>query len=125
MIKSMTGYGRGESDGRHGIIKAEIKTLNNKFFEMGSKLPDGLAVFEDRIREYVQKRIKRGRVNLSVNYEHGGKKEKRVVLDRKLASFLLNEMKRFKRAERLKGEIDLNKIMAFPGVLTYSDLMTD
>ncbi len=125
MIKSMTGYGRGESSGKFGIIKAEIKTLNNKFFDMGSKLPDGLAVFEDRIREHIQKKVKRGRVNLAISYDYGAKKIRKVVLDRKLASFLLKEIKNFQKAEKLKGEIDLNNIVAFPGVLTYSDFMAD
>jgi len=125
MIKSMTGYGRGESNGKYGAIKAEIKTLNNKFFDMSSRLPDGLAVFDDRVREYIQKRVKRGRVNLSISYEHGPKRTKRVAMDRELASFLLQEIKKFKRTQRLKGEIDLNNIIAFPGVLTYSDFTAE
>ncbi len=125
MIKSMTGYGRGESSGKFGIIKVEIKTLNNKFFDMGSKLPNGLAVFEDRIREHIQKRVKRGRVNLAISYDYGAKKIRKIALDRKLASFLLKEIRGFQKAEKLKGEIDLNNIVAFPGVLTYSDFMAD
>ena len=125
MIKSMTGYGCGESGGDFGAVKVEVKSLNNKFFDMSSKLPNGLAVFEDRIREYLQKRIKRGRINLSITYDCGGKRIKRVALDRKLASFLLKEIKNFQKSEKLKGEINLNNIIAFPGVLTYSDSTAD
>ena len=66
MIRSMTGYGRGESRGRFGSFKIEIKSVNNKFFDMSSKLPNGLFIFEDKVREYVQKRIKRGRVHVSI-----------------------------------------------------------
>ena len=40
MIKSMTGYGRGESGGKLGVFKIEIKSVNNKFFDMNSKLPN-------------------------------------------------------------------------------------
>lgn len=125
MIKSMTGYGRGESGGKFGIIKVEIKSLNNKFFDINSKLPNGLAVFEERIREYIQKKIKRGRVNLSIGYDGNAKRTKRIALDRRLASFLLKEIRKFQKAERLKGEINLNNIIAFPGVLTYSDVTAD
>lgn len=125
MVKSMTGYGRGESGGKFGLIKTEIKSLNNKFFDMNSKLPNGLIVFEDRIREYVQKKIKRGRIYLSISYDCGPKRTKKIALDRRLASFLLKEIRSFQKAEKLKGEIDLNNIMAFPGVLTCSDFIAD
>ena len=125
MIKSMTGYGCGESAGKFGVIKAEIKSVNNKFFDMGSKLPDGFNIFEDKIREYIQKSVKRGRVNLLIVHDCGEKGAKKVTLDRKLASFLLKEIKNFRKSERLKGEIELNNIIAFPGVLTHSDFMID
>ncbi len=123
MIRSMTGYGRGESRGRFGSFKVEIKSVNNKFFDMSSKLPNGLFIFEDKVREYMQKGIKRGRVHISVMYEDGAKKAKKIIVDRSLASSLLREIKRFKRINGLGGEIDINRIMTFPGVLTYSDSM--
>jgi uncharacterized protein (TIGR00255 family) len=125
MIKSMTGYGRGESSGRFGAFKIEIKSVNNKFFDMSSKLPNGLFIFEDRIREYVQKKIRRGRVHLLVVYEDGTKRTQKIVLDKELASTLLREIRKFKKAEGLKGEIALGQIISFPGVLTYSDSMTN
>ena len=120
MIRSMTGYGRGESSGKFGTIKVDIKTLNHRFFDISSRLPEGLAIFEDKTREYVQRRIKRGRVNLSVNYHDGVVRTEKLVLDKKLAASLLREIRKFKKEQKLKGEIDLNQIITFPGVLTYS-----
>jgi uncharacterized protein (TIGR00255 family) len=117
----MTGYGRGESSGKFGSFKIEIKTVNNKFFDMSSKLPNGLFIFEDRIREYVQKKIKRGRIHLSISYEDGAKRTKKFSVDRTLASHLLKEIRRFKKTEKLGGEVNINQVIAFPGVLTYSD----
>ena len=125
MIKSMTGYGRGESSGKFGVFKTEIKSVNYKFFDMNSRLPNGLAIFEDRIREYIQKRVKRGRVNLSIIYEDGARKIKKLTIDKDLASSLLKEIKKFKKAKKLKGEIDINQIVAFPGVLAYNDSPVD
>ena len=125
MIKSMTGYGSGESKGDLGTIKIEIKTLNNKFFDVSSKLPPGLLVFEDKMRECIQKKVKRGRVYLMVDYEGAAKKAKRVTLDKKIASSLLNEIRKFQKAEKLKGEISLNNILSFPGVLGYSEFAGD
>lgn len=125
MIKSMTGYGRGELSGNFGVFKVELKSVNNKFFDMSSKLPNGLFIFEDRIREYTQKRVKRGRVHMSISYENGAKRTKKFILDKELAQALLREIKKFKKSQGLKGDIDLNQIIAFPGVLAYSDSMAE
>ena len=125
MIRSMTGYGCGESSGPRGIFKVELKTVNNKFFDLSAKLPNGLFVFEDKIREYVQKKVKRGRVHLAVSYENTSKKTKRVLLNKELASSLLREIKKLKREENLKGDVNVNQIIAFPGLFTFSDSLVD
>ena len=69
MIRSMTGYGRGEASGRLGMIRVEVKSLNNKFFDIVPRIPAGLSMFEDRIREYMQKKVKRGRINVFIIYD--------------------------------------------------------
>ena len=69
MIRSMTGFGKGEARFKSGKITVEIKTVNHKFFDATLKLPNGIAAFEDRIKEILQKKIKRGKVFVaSVRY---------------------------------------------------------
>jgi len=120
MIRSMTGYGRGEVSGKFGVIKVEIKSLNNKFFDIVPRIPGSLGMFEDRVREYMQKKVKRGRINLFVTYDDtAGKPQKRVTFDKKLASSLLKEIKSFKKGQDLKSDIDINYLMSLPGIVTY------
>lgn len=126
MIRSMTGYGCGEAKGRFGTIKVEIKSLNNKFFDIIPRLPAGLGMFEDRVREYMQKKVKRGRINLSVNYDESpSRMRKHAALDKNLASALLKEIKSFGKKHNLKGDIDVNRLMMLPGVITYENPKTD
>ena len=120
MIRSMTGYGRGEASGKFGIIKVEIKSLNNKFFDIIPRMPSGLGIFEDRIRDYVQKKVKRGRINLSVSYDEAYERpQKKASLDKKLATALLKEIKVFKKEQNLKGDVDISHLITLPGVITY------
>jgi uncharacterized protein (TIGR00255 family) len=121
----MTGYGRAETRGRFGIIKVELKSLNNKFFDIVTRLPQSLATFEDKIREYLQKNIKRGRVNASINYDNVFEKTKKPVLDKKLASALLKEIKEFKKEHSLEGIIDVNHVISLPGVITFENYQLD
>ena len=43
MIKSMTGFGKGEAKFRNGKIVVELKTVNHKFFDATLKLPNGIS----------------------------------------------------------------------------------
>lgn len=126
MIRSMTGYGRGEANGRLGMIKVEIKSLNNKFFDILPKLPPGLSMFEDKVREYVQKKVKRGRISLFVSYDEAYEKpQKKAAIDKKLAASLLREIRAFAKEQRLKSDVDVNYLTALPGVITYDTLKID
>ena len=69
MIKSMTGFGRWKGVFPGGAATIEIKTVNHKFFEMTAKLPNSIATLEDKIRDIVQKKVKRGKVYLNLIYD--------------------------------------------------------
>ena len=86
MISSMTGFGKGASRFRGGAITVEIKTLNHKFFDATLKLPNNIIIFEDRIKEALQKKLKRGKINLNLIYEGSALKDERISINRKTAA---------------------------------------
>ena len=59
MIRSMTGFGKGESKCRYGSIKVEVRAINHKFLDMSVRLPDGVSEFEDRVRSLAGRFVKR------------------------------------------------------------------
>ena len=65
----MTGFGKGEARCRSGKVTVEIKTVNHKFFDASLKLPNGIAAFEDKIKEILQKKVNRGKINLNLVYD--------------------------------------------------------
>ena len=69
MVKSMTAYGRGEhSHGSRSFI-AEIKSLNHRYRDVIVRIPKAFQILEDEIRSQVSSRIKRGRVEISIQME--------------------------------------------------------
>jgi uncharacterized protein (TIGR00255 family) len=72
LIKSMTGFGRGEAvlNGRRFI--AEIKTVNNRHRDLVVRLPRTLQAIEDEVRSQISAVIKRGRVEVSLQMEKEG-----------------------------------------------------
>jgi len=81
----MTGFGRGETITPNGKIEIEIRTLNHRFFEVSSRLPENFLIFEDRLRSEVAKKIKRGKVNLSLAYDKPRRSGPKLVINKDLA----------------------------------------
>lgn len=61
MIRSMTGYGRGEAalDGRS--VTVEVRSVNNRYLDCSVKMPRAYIFAEERLKKRVQQSISRGR----------------------------------------------------------------
>ncbi len=79
MLKSMTAYGRAESTRSDLEYIVEIRSVNHRYREIALKLPQSLLPFEDIVRSLVSERVKRGRVDISVQLKGNG--EKGVMLE--------------------------------------------
>ncbi len=120
MIRSMTGFGRGNAKLQNGKITAEIKTVNHKFFDLSLKLPESLTIFEDKIKEVLQKRLKRGKVNLSLSYDIALSKGETVNINKTLAKNYYAEMSQLGRQLGMKDPICMKDIITLPGVINYN-----
>lgn len=71
MFRSMTAYGRATIQTALGRFTAEIRSLNRKFLEISTLLPNEFSRFEPEIKTKIASCISRGQVSLSisVNYE--------------------------------------------------------
>ena len=69
MIKSMTGYGKGEVVAPSGRMSVEIRSVNHRYGEISVKLPRGLMPFENEVKKCVGERLKRGKIEVFVQRE--------------------------------------------------------
>ena len=65
---SMTGYGRADYSENGISLTVELKTVNNRNFDLNCKIPRAFIAFEDTIRKTVQNYVKRGRIDLFVTF---------------------------------------------------------
>lgn len=84
MLKSMTGYGRAESSKGALEFSVEIRSGNNRFREIILRLPQNLQPSEDRIRSIVSSRLRRGRIEVSIQIKDNGDKGLNLELNRPL-----------------------------------------
>ena len=120
MIKSMTGFGKGQSLSNLGSIVVEIRSLNHKYFDLVARLPNHLSVFEEKVRDYAKQRIRRGRVNLSVSWESKQKIKAPLTLDLELAQKYHRQLLKLKRQLKIKDDLGITQIMSLPEVVTYA-----
>ena len=118
MIKSMTGFGKGRGYiSPWGRVSVEIRSVNHRFLDIVLHLPEGLLLFEQRLREEIGKRIKRG--HIICRLEINALQLKKPVLNKYLIKEYHLSLKRISRQLNLKDkDIDINTLIGLPGVLS-------
>ncbi len=117
MIKSMTGFGRGEysENGRHFIV--EIKTVNHRYSDVYIKMPRNISFLEDKIREFVIKSISRGKADIFVTFEDLSGEGTSVFLDESLAEKYVEAAKKLRDMFNLNDDISASFISRMPDVV--------
>lgn len=69
MIKSMTGFGKGEASFGTKKITVELRSLNSKQLDLNIKLPALYRQSETELRNLVAQQLQRGKVDLFVSVE--------------------------------------------------------
>lgn len=69
MLKSMTGFGRSEKQNGIFTCKTEIRSVNNRFIEINTRLPKYLAALEMPIKKLIKSKCARGSFDLFLNLE--------------------------------------------------------
>ncbi len=115
---SMTGYGRGTAslDGRELTI--ELKSVNNRFLDIGMKLPRQLSFLEDGLRKLLNDALSRGHVDVFVNYRNLRSDAKTVRVDEALLQAYLTFARESAKALDLEDDLTLSKALTLPDVTT-------
>ena len=117
IIKSMTGYGRGESLQGSYRIKIEIKAVNHRYNDISVKMPRHINYLEESIKKLVKEKISRGKVDVYLNLEYIDESAVEVKVDIPLAKSFKKELEELIEALNLKDEIRLNNILNISEVM--------
>jgi len=115
-MKSMTGFGRGVSEGNDFKVAVEIKTVNNRYLDIHLRLSQELTPREMNIRKLVSSRLSRGRVDLNINFERTGSATYQI--NRQLISGYVNALREIQDEFNLPGDVDINTLTRLPGALS-------
>jgi len=106
MIKSMTAYGSAESikDGLDFIV--EIRSGNYRYREIVLRLPQSLQPFEEKVRSVVSSKVRRGRIEVSIQIKDNGNKGLKLELNRPLVKAYIQVFKELNDELECKQPID-------------------
>ncbi len=109
MIRSMTGFGAAVIETRSGSIRAELKTVNHRYFSANLRLPSALDRYEAQVREWLREYLPRGHISFTVRFEHVGPDgaDGAVRLDEDRARQYLTALRTLKERFELPGEVDV------------------
>jgi uncharacterized protein (TIGR00255 family) len=125
LIASMTGYGRAEVRGARLAVVVEARSLNHRFLEIGLKLPRAYSPQETELRQLVQGRVSRGRLDVVVTARRIAGSPSVVRIDNALGAEYLRAARALADALGLAAELPLAEILRLPGVMTTEEADDD
>jgi uncharacterized protein (TIGR00255 family) len=114
MIKSMTGFGKFETETPQYKLSIEIRSLNSKQLDLNLKLPYAFRAYEMEIRQYLSTELVRGKVDVFINIE----KEANKTID-------VNEdliMAYYKTIKGIAAKIGEEQVPILPILLKQPDI---
>ena len=125
MIKSMTGFGRGEVTEGSKKITVEIKSVNNRFLDLSMKMPRKFNMMDAQIRAELKNYIQRGKVDLYVNYEDLSESDVAVKYNHSVAAEYMKYLQQMADEFHLENDVRVSTLSRFPEVFTTEDLSQD
>jgi uncharacterized protein (TIGR00255 family) len=121
VLKSMTGFGRGDYDSEAYKIHIEIKSINNRYYDIACHMPRTLNVFEEDIRKCVSGFIARGKVDVFITFSETSGGLKKIKVDKNLVISYHKALNEISDILRLPRPDAVHQISNYPDVLTVEE----
>lgn len=117
MLKSMTGYGRGEYANEYFNIIIEIKSVNHRYADIVVKLPRHINFLEEKIKKAVKEKINRGKVDIYVNLEYINESAIDLKVDVPLAKAYKQILEQLSKELNIDDNVKLFNILGLPEII--------
>lgn len=119
-MKSMTGYGMALVKSENYMTKVEVKSVNSRYLELNLRVPKDFMSIEDKIRQEVKSKLKRGKVDLYLSYDVQNPDLQELSINKDLAKAYYRDMEDLRNTLEIEEKITLKDIVFLEGVLKKS-----
>jgi uncharacterized protein (TIGR00255 family) len=119
MTRSMTAFTRQEIKTGWGILSWEMRTVNHRFLEMHVRLPDDMRMLETAVRERINNRLSRGKVDCTLRFQPvANAQHTSLSLNRELIKLLLAANKEVQEMmTEQPAQLGSLDVLRWPGVI--------
>jgi uncharacterized protein (TIGR00255 family) len=125
MLKSMTGFGKGEGETTMGRVFVECRSVNHRYSEISIKVPKRLVPFESRMKEVIRSEVSRGRIDVVLRVDQSGEGKVQFQVDLPLAQQYFQALQTLKEKLDLKGDITLDLLAGAKDLIAAKEELED
>ena len=114
---SMTGYGKAEYTGEGISLTVEIKTVNNRNFDLNARVPRAFFALEDKVRKAARSHIERGKADLYINFSDTRRAASGVNINEERAQAVFSAAKELALLLGAENDMTVSQILRFPDVV--------
>lgn len=116
MIRSMTGFGRGESSSDGFQVTVEIKTLNSRYLDVSIRAPQSIQEYEFDIKEDIQKKLARGKVHVNVNVDKTERLSPDITYNEQLVKAYMDMLTKVRNLAGITEPVHLKDLLQFEDI---------
>ena len=120
MVKSMTGFGRCETEIGGRAVTVEIKSVNHRYFEFSCRITRGYSFLEDKLKAFVNSKVARGKIDMFVSVGAADDTPSEVTVNHSLVSGYLRAMKEISETYGVENDATVVSLSRFPDVFTVN-----
>lgn len=125
MIKSMTGYGRAQEVILGRDITVEIRSVNHRYYEFSARVPRAYGYLEEKLKGYINGRISRGKVEVSVAIVCSGDSDSLIEVNSKNVTGYVDALRKSARELGLQDDLALSDIIRLPDIFNVKKAEVD
>lgn len=125
LIRSMTGYGRGEGMLHDRVITVELRSVNNRYLDSSVKIPRSYVFVEDKIKTRIQEMISRGKIDIFVSIDSTNAEQVTVTLNKPVSDGYYAALTALSEQYQLKDDISVSLLSRFPDIFKLEKEQAD
>ncbi|MCI8309250.1 MAG: YicC family protein [Clostridia bacterium] len=125
MIRSMTGFGRGnyENEGREYLV--EVKSINHKYCDINMRIPRSFNGIEHKLRKEIDSKISRGKIDVYIEFRDNSNFENVINFNKELAKIYIKDLKELGAETGINSDLNVIDISKMPDVLKREDELNE
>src|SRR6202521_1003730 len=125
MIASMTGFAAAARESAQGSLAVELKTVNHRYLEFQTRIPEELRPLEPAMREAVAARLTRGKVDCRITFTPVATAKRTLIPDAEALASLQAASREVLARFPAARPLSVAEVLHWPGVLADEQLSAD